>query len=794
MAEACPQCGAVIPSDSPKGICPKCMYGNVLNDETLADDSETEVRSASEDGFSSVGDHGAQNAFLPGAVLAKRYRIVSLIGRGAMGEVYRADDLTLDQQVALKMLPDNLSGDETLLTALFNEVRQARRVTHPNVCRVHDLIELDGRRFLTMEYIDGEDLAALCRRIGRIPRDKAIQLSHQLCAGLSAAHREGVIHRDLKPANLMIDGAGNLKITDFGLARLAEDPKEQHISGTPSYMAPEQLLHGKTSKASDIYTLGLILFEMFTGERAHQARSLAALIQRHESSTQIRRPSNVSERDEPEMDEVILACAEPRPDRRPPSVVAVQAGLPGGVDPLAAALAAGETLQPEVIAAAGGRGNLSLRVGIFLLGTTLAGLVALAFALPRAQLFKELRPGDSAISDLKKAATDEVEALGLSIDDQHTAYGWATTDGDGKEELYFWYRSSPDPMFPQRGIDIAVSEFDPPWSPGMVNLRLSSMGEPDPDLKPHRPSSQDSGTRWITLGTMMASIALGLYHVNWRRGHRLGAFRIAVFVGIVTVVEWGFMNIGLDGLDPEYLIRSVWRLLALSALGWVYYIAGEPLIRRLWPETLIAWSRLLMGKWKDPLVSQSLLFGVATGVIGALLWQGAYLVPEWVGVPGNSRLSDTAWSVLGKPEVWFAEVAGISTTAVFYALGMGVGLAISVAIFRSRKLACFLYLSAMTLLTAEDDLKILGVVLYGGMIALLIILFVRLGLLPLAVAVFVIFLCVRMPLTYELGAWYAPYGLAAAGLVFAMALYGFLASTPSNGLMRKFLFEEGKLP
>src|SRR6188474_3694357 len=129
-----------------------------------------------------------QHRFAPGSIIAGRYRVVALLGRGGMGEVYRAEDLTLDQPVALKFLPANVAGDPSRLTAFHNELRTARQVSHKHVCRLHDLGEADGRRFLTMEYVDGEDLASLLRRVGRVPEERGIQMARQLCAGIVAAH------------------------------------------------------------------------------------------------------------------------------------------------------------------------------------------------------------------------------------------------------------------------------------------------------------------------------------------------------------------------------------------------------------------------------------------------------------------------------------------------------------------------------------------------------------------------------------------------------------------------------
>ena len=161
--------------------------------------------------------------FAPGSIIAGRYRLVAMLGKGGMGEVWRADDLTLDHPVALKFLPDSVAGDEEHLALFHNELRIARQVSHKNVCRLYDLGDADGRRFLTMEYVDGEDLSSSLRRFGRMPPDKAIQIARQLCAGVAAAHQKGVLHRDLKPANIMLDGNGDVRITDFGIASAAGD-------------------------------------------------------------------------------------------------------------------------------------------------------------------------------------------------------------------------------------------------------------------------------------------------------------------------------------------------------------------------------------------------------------------------------------------------------------------------------------------------------------------------------------------------------------------------------------------
>ena len=170
-------------------------------------------------------------------MFAGRYRMVARIGRGGMGDVWRADDMVLDTPVALKLIAaKGPVGRDRFL----NEVRLARQITHPAVCRVFDVGEAGEWIFYSMEFIAGEDLASLIRRVGRLPSDRVTDIARQLCGGLAAAHAQGVLHRDLKPANILVDDAGLVRITDFGIAILRTDAGLHMLTGTPGYMAPEQ--------------------------------------------------------------------------------------------------------------------------------------------------------------------------------------------------------------------------------------------------------------------------------------------------------------------------------------------------------------------------------------------------------------------------------------------------------------------------------------------------------------------------------------------------------------------------
>ena len=317
--------------------------------------------------------------FGPGDILGGRYRIVSLLGKGGMGEVYRADDLTLEQPVALKFLPDAWSKNPDAIARFRNEVRVARQVSHPNVCRVYDLGEVEGLWFLSMEYVDGEDLGSLLRRIGRLPADKALEIARKLCAGLAAAHDKGILHRDLKPANIMLDRRGQVLLTDFGLAGLAGEISASDItSGTPAYMAPEQLAGEEVTVRSDIYSLGLVLYEIFSGKLPFESDTLAGL-QRARKETSPESLTNLVRDLDATVERVILRCLQAKPALRPASAIAVAAALPGG-DPLAAALAAGETPSPEMVVAAGEGAGFSPRVAIALFVLILAG-IALSCAI-----------------------------------------------------------------------------------------------------------------------------------------------------------------------------------------------------------------------------------------------------------------------------------------------------------------------------------------------------------------------------------------------------------------------------
>ena len=486
----CDYCGADAPDAS--RFCPSCgsAVGAPPADETvrLSDDYTPSSRAPI--------DHGG---FVPGAVVAQRYRIVAMLGRGGMGEVYRADDLVIGQQVALKFLPRSVERDPERLNRLISEVRIARQIAHPNVCGVYDIGSDDGRHFISMEYVKGEDLASLLHRIGRLAPDKATQIARQLCAGLAAAHERGVLHRDLKPANIMLDDRGVARITDFGLAAIAADIQASEVAeGTPAYMAPEQLAGSAVTVRSDIYSLGLVLYELYTGRSLFGGATIGELLQQRSSGTGNLR---LSDDVDPAITRLLERCMAEEPERRPPSALAVAAALSGG-DPLAAALAVGETPSPALVAAAGNRYALEPRVAIALLVAVLVGVLLMAVVRPRADTF--IRAGlDESPDALAGRARDLIARLGytappadeewqLEFDEgyrQYVARRLAARtptmlDPHLHSPIYLWYRSNPGLFEPRllfrhsayASFPGTITESDPQPVTGSIALRIDPSG------------------------------------------------------------------------------------------------------------------------------------------------------------------------------------------------------------------------------------------------------------------------------------------------------------------------------
>lgn len=433
---------------------------------------------------------GRAGRFTPGTILAERYRIVAPLGSGGVGDVYRAEDMKLGQTVALKFVTQRISNERNLLERIVTEVRIGRQVSHPNLCRIYDMGEVDNQHFITMEYVDGENLASLLRRVGRLPEDKALEVARDICAGLAAAHDRGVVHRDVKPSNIMIDGRGRARITDFGLAIIPGEITAESFAGTPAYMAPEQFEGSEATEQSDIYSLGLLLYEIFTGQRLFSG-TVFDISSAH--SRPKRPPSAIVRGLSPAIERVILHCLQELPSDRPESVRDVLAALPGG-DPLRRAIEAGETPSPRAVAATERVGEIRLRWAWTAL-ILMVLLIAAIGTISRYSILYRQVPLSMSPDVLSERAREIIVAAGYAprragsrrwFGNDVDALRHTTADTPLAERkaalhrfspLRFGYRESPVLMVPQ-GRGAIVSASDPPLSvSGMVMVLLDSKGQ-----------------------------------------------------------------------------------------------------------------------------------------------------------------------------------------------------------------------------------------------------------------------------------------------------------------------------
>ena len=844
-----------------------------------------------------------EGRFLPGRLLAGRYRIIALLGRGGMGEVYRADDLTLGQPVALKFLPEEATRDEDVLERFRNEVRIARRISHPNVCRVYDVGEVDGHTFFTMEYVDGEDLASLLRRIGRLPADKALEIARQLCAGLAAAHAKGVLHRDLKPANIMLDGRGQVVVTDFGLAGLADQIAGSDVrSGTPAYMSPEQLEGKEVSVRSDIYALGLVLYEIFTGKRAFSSESLAEVVRSRIESTPSKPSSLVKDLD-PAVERVILRCLEPSPASRPSSVLTVAAALPGG-DPLAAALAAGETPSPQMVAAAGETTGLLPRTAILYLAVALLGLTLVAGLTIRNSGMDKLGLEQSP-EVLTQKAKEMVGRLGYAEkpadsageffydqnflqyaqkhDNPHTH--WEQVLSGRPASLQFWYRQSPQYMlaidFHEFLLTPGVLKADdpPPIASGMIGLTLDPRGrltffqaipaqvDKTPPANPpavdwnvlFREAGLNSNEfksttpLWTSLGTsdtraawdgtwpgsgrplhieaaafqgrpvffsligpwtkpdrveaeaptaarrasnlllliILLAVLTGsglLARRNYIRGRgdRRGAFRLACVIFFVMMALWlcrSHLVPTLDLMLPAILAVST--ALYFSGMTWLMYLALEPYVRRHWPQTIVSWSRLLLGQVRDPLLGRDLLLGVILGVVWILIFQVRMVLNIRAG--SFPELNSTDYLMGGRMALgaWLAHIPGsIQGTLLFFFL-----LLILRVVLRKEWLAAMAFVVIWVILkTLGSDYPMTDGVAWTLLYSVAAIVVLRFGLIPLAVGLFATDMLLNVPLTLDPSAWYMAAAFLPLLSIAAIAVWGFYNALAGQKLWQEEMF------
>jgi len=901
---SCPSCASVL-AGSPR-FCPDCaapLEETPTGTAPRRSPSPPPTPGGSRRGTGSTGSARTTTArsdgrFTAGDLLSERYRIVGLLGRGGMGEVYRADDLKLGQPVALKFLPEAVARDPERLDRFYNEVRVARQVSHANVCRVYDIGEMDGEHFLSMEFVDGEDLASLLRRIGRLPGDKAVEIARQLCAGLAAAHDKGLLHRDLKPENVMIDGRGRVRVTDFGLAGVAETIAEADVrSGTPAYMSPEQLAGREVSLRSDIYALGLVLFELFTGKRAFEGKSFAELRRKHEQQAPPS-PSQIVGDVDPAVERVILRCLEKDPARRPASALAVAAALPGG-DPLAAALAAGETPSPELVAAAGEEGGLRPAQVWGLLAAIVLGSI-LCMSIWARRGFLRFTPVEKPPVVLADAAREMMARLGHPEAVADSAYGfardasflrymeerdkslarWETLRLARPPLLLFWYRQSPrtlvstsprgrvsgsnppadasgmsgvlldakgrlvsfysvppqleEPvetsappdwsrLFAEARLDMAsFTPVAPRWNPPFtsdaraawegsfaerpdIKIRLEAAGHRGqlvwfdtvlPWRQPERMQPYELRRGDLIANTIasllivcavVASALLARHNVRSGRSDRRGASRLTAFAFGAQLLAWALTASHVADFNAERGLATRGMGLALlsaASLG-LLYLALEPYVRRLWPDALISWTRLLSGRIEDPLVGSHVLLGVGYGVAMALLialvdvalrWGQAAPSPVFLNMDALLGVPDTALVLLNRA---FDSTAGSLATALLF-VGM-------LYLLRRQWLTA---LAVTALVSLPDAFQTplppyVSIPITMLLFSLFMVALLRHGLLCLIVTLFTVGALINLPLTTELARWYAQPTLVVVAALAALCAYATRAAlSPGRTVLR----------
>ncbi len=480
-----------------------------VGDEDVRSDSDSEHTVTHQRGQTDLNTSASLlRPFLPGTVLAGRYRIVAPLGAGGGGEVYRAEDTRLGQTVALKFVTQRIADDPRHVERIVAEVRIGRQVAHPNLCRIYDMVKVGKQYFITMEYVDGENLASMLLRVGRLSEEKALEIAREICAGLAAAHDRGVVHRDVKPSNVMIDGRGHVRITDYGLSVIPGEVTSDTFAGTPAYMAPEQFEGIEATEQSDIYSLGLVLHEVFTGQRLFSG-SLVDIAQTHRLPK--RPPSTIARGLSPAIERVILQCIEEVASDRPESVRDVLRALPGD-DSLRQLIASGETPSPRAISAASRVGELSLPMAWSAAAAMMLLLVAIIAASRYTMLYRQvplnMSPdvlADRARQIIRSAGYEPRPPgsrawMGIDLDALQEATGTTTAIDRSPafrriSPLRFGYRESPQPLVP-RGRGAIVNASDPPLDlAGMIMVTLDSHGQlvrfvrmPDLPAPPEQPA------------------------------------------------------------------------------------------------------------------------------------------------------------------------------------------------------------------------------------------------------------------------------------------------------------------
>jgi len=720
--------------------------------------------------------------------------------------------------------------------------------------------------------------------------------------GLAAAHAKGVLHRDLKPANIMLDGRGQVVITDFGLAGLADDIRGPEVrSGTPAYMSPEQIAGTEVTTRSDIYALGLVLYEVFTGKRAFTEKPAGV---RHGHDQTPSRPTSVVKDLDPIVEKIILRCLEADPGSRPANALAVAAALPGG-DPLAAALAAGETPSPQLVAASGESEGFRPPVAIAIFAAVLLGLALYVYYSIRYNAYERMGL-EMTPEVLTEKAHEMVAQLGYPGRPPDSGFG-LDIDGDFQDSvekndkprpdwnkvlaarpslLTYWYRQSPDDMVAIGFHDDLLTpgvlqQTDPPTvTSGMINLQLDPHGRLtyfqaippeklandkaganqqaavpydwnilfnaaglDPaKFQPTQPiwnslASPDARMAWTgvwpgttrplrveaaafrgkpvffrligdwtkpdrTVDTEKKSFGQQAQRVifflilfglggaailarrNYLRGRgdREGALRLAIVMFLLEMALFACRaHFATFGDAVGLTIIAISTALFNSGAMWVLYMAIEPWVRRRWPKSIVSWTRLLAGSWRDPVVGRDILLGVALGLVWILIFALRSIPVMHMG--GSLSLGGLDTLLGGRAALggWLGRWPGsIRTTLIFFLVFFGLKVAL-----RKEWIAAIVFIAIFAVPDGLNSsyVKIdLPTMILVFSVALLIL--IRFGLVPLMVAIFTIDMMGNVPFSADVSTWYMTSSILALLSLVVIAGWGFYHSLGGQPLWK----------
>jgi serine/threonine protein kinase len=855
----CPACSGLIRAKSALR-CPFCGVSLSASETRTAAGILARHASSLQDPPGSCLTAIGDARFAPGDVFAARFRIVSLLGRGAMGEVYRADDLRLGQPVALKLLTDLGPRRRDALARFTREVRLARTIAHPNVCRVFDIGEAEDWHYLSMEYVDGETLVSVRDRIGRLPPEKAYDVASQLCAGLAAAHEHGVLHRDLKPANIMLDGRGRVRIMDFGLAMQAGD-RVDRIAGTPAYIAPEQLAGEEPTERSDLFSLGLVIYEIVTGTWALRASSFVERAAAPFHPGTLSFPAGT----DPRVIETIRQCLASDPTERPRSALHVAAQLPGG-DAISAALADGRVPTPDIVASTPSGGALAPVVAVSALSVVIAGLALIGF---RGDILT-VAPSDvpKPPEVLAERARELLSRMGNDSKAVDQEFGFEHVDlGGPRKTVRFVFRSSPEPLKPFNLLHI-VTRSDPPNDlPGMATVTLDPSGRllgfsrivtssRQPVVQPAWPDvfreanldfnafsraqadqrplvPHDDATAWVrresdaapvrVTGATLAQIPVAFdaqpmsgedrdrgvittgrsrlsegvlwvivvvtfcgtavmvrRHLRAGEGDLHGARTLAAVavVGGVLSTQLQAHHVPDAFHELVVLLSGTGWCLVWSGFSWLAYLAFEPHVRRLWPRTLITWTRVLSGRFHDSLVGRDLLLGILAGTLIAVASLLVILLHQ--RSPADTALLPALHS-LRSSRLFVSRLVFLALDSLQLALGALFMLVLLRVVLKRTWLAVFSLLLLNLPLTAWNwtPTAVVYALATAGLFCVVVL---RLGLLAGVAMLATERLLTSLPITLDFDAWY----IASSGwvlvLVLGLALVAFRLTLLHGGL------------